>query len=441
MGIESRLENLFNLRKEQVEKSDKGGPEAEKRIEEINQQVEKLTSSGTKIGQTRMGELQGEAEKEDEFRDEIKRLSAGFHLKINPREFSEQMEGDKRYVAMQVESNAGGKKISGFFKALKPNFRKDEYSRDRNAFVREMRTMTFLKQRIELPVLEIYSNNTDQEKTLYNLTETLPEAEIGFIHSREDIKKLTTEHARQAVDQLFRLNEVKLPDDVDRQIPDLQDPFEHFEGYKENLWNLLDNKEEPDCTAVRPLDGEKDQEGKIKPEIYLNVLARRFGLDGKDLRKKVEQLLERWQDAVTKYDNGDWTMTHGDLSPSNMYVGDDNKAQFLDWEWAGKTRNKLMAMVYDYGNMRARAWSNPEFQNALDREIKRRFAEQGDMEAGRAVVSLGTLRSHAMLTGFFENYEPDKQLEPEEEERRKLTEAALAQAFAEAGIEFGKFKG
>ncbi len=440
MGIEQRLENLFGLREEQRDLKDGTSPEANKKINQINKKAESLLSNETKIGQIRQGELMEEAQKENAFREGIKKLAEESHLQIDWQKFSAQMENDRRYVALNAVIASAGGRVDAFFKALKPNFRREESGRDQAAFVREMETMVFLKERTDLPALKIYANNIDAFEPLYNLTATLPEAEIGFIHSRADTEKLKPEHAKQAVDQLFVLNAVNLPEDIDERIHDLQDPFEHYEGYQENLWNLLDNKEEPDCTEVRPLDGKRDREGNIKPEVYIDVLARRFGMGGKEMRQKVGALLERWRPVAEKYDGGGWVMTHGDLSPNNMYVGGDNKTILLDWEWAGKTRNKLMALVYDYGNLRARAWNNPEYQAALDQEIKDRFAGLGDPEAGSAVVSLGTLRSHANLAGFFENYEPDKQLEPEETERRRLTEAAISRAFAEAGIEFGRFK-
>lgn len=448
MSIEKNLGGLFDLRAEQNELNKTFGDRAEKPMNNLNKKAERLLSlkkkdgSENKAGAERLGDIMTEAQKENVFRDQIISLTNRLKLDITmkpPSEFAEQMEGDRRYIALKTFMLKGDKLIDVFFKALKPNYKIEEFERDQSAFMREMETMAFLKEHTDLPILKIESNNLNADEGLYNLTETLPDAEIGFIHSKEDMLKLRPEHAQQAVEQMFKLYGVKLPDDIDEQIHDIQDPFEHFEGYKENLWNLLDNKENADCTEVRALDSAVNEEGEVVPEIYADVLARRFEMSGEKFRQKITDLLARWQPIVEKYDDGDWVLTHGDLSPSNMYIGKDDKAQFLDWEWAGKTKNQVLAMVYDYGNLRARAWNNPNFQEALDIGIKAKFAELGDSEAGRAAVSLGILRSHALLAGFFENYEPVKQLELSEIERREKTEEAICLAFTEAGIEFGEF--
>jgi hypothetical protein len=443
MNTENELEKIYNLRQEQVELKDDKSQDGKKKTEQINKQTERLLNQSTKAGQARMNEIMVDAEKENLFREEFNKLVAELKLGINWQEFKENIENDRRYIAMKVDRPENDAVEKRFLKVLKPNFHSEEYERDQNAFIREMQTMAFLKDKTDLPVLNIIKGNDKTDKLLYNLTETLPDAPIGFIHSADDIKKMKAEHAKQIVNQLFKLNEVRLPDDINKRITDIQDPFEHYEGYMENVWNLLDNKEEPDCTEVRPIDGKKDENGNIESEIYINVLARRFGLSGNEMRNKVTELMKRWEPVVTqpKYNKGDWYLTHGDLSPNNMYVNKDNQAQFLDWEWTGKTKNQLLALIYDYGNLRARAWNNPDFQTALDEEIKAKFPQSEEEEAGKAVVSLGTFRSHALLAGFFENYEPDKQMEPNEIDRRQKTEEAIIRAFAEAGIELGAFKG
>ena len=77
-------------------------------------------------------------------------------------------------------------------------------------------------------------------------------------------------------------------------------------------------------------------------------------------------------------------MTHGDLSPSNIYVADSGEITFLDREWTGASGNKLLALIYDYGNLRARSWNNKEFRETLDDELKKQLGD----EAGKTVISL-----------------------------------------------------
>jgi len=435
MGIENDLEKIFNLREKQAEIKDDA--QNEKEIDALNAKTEKLLSKETKIGQKRMEAIMNEAEKENFFRDKINGLMQRLNIEIDSNFLKNQIENKRRYFTSVIEASLNGKAEKYFLKILKPNYKKEEFERDQNAFAREMQAMLFIKSNTDLPILKIEEGKTDPDFT-YFLAETLPDAEIGFIKSMEDMKKLKPEHARQSILQLLKMSEVKLPENIDEEIEDLQDPFESYEGYRENVWNLLDNKEEPECTQVRPIDGKVDNNGEIKQEIFLDVLARRFGVKEKEMRSKVEELFERWRRVVEKYDEGEWVLTHGDLSPNNMYIGDDDNARFLDWEWAGKTKNKLLAIVYDYGNLRARAFNNPEFQEELDEAIIEEFKKNGDEEAGQAIVSLGIFRSSALLAGFFENYEPAKQELPEETERRELTEKCLTKAFEIANIDFPK---
>lgn len=437
MGVEDGLNKIFELRERQVEIKGNQDADSQKEIEAINRRTSKLLSPDKKVGRERMNKIRELAGAENIFRKQLDVLSKELGISMESGIITREMENDRRYLTAVVDFYENGQTVQKFFKALKPQLNLGEYERDQGAFAREVETMRFLKGKNMLPVLDIVKSNTIAEQGLmYSLIDTLPEAKIGFIHGHEEIKKLKSEHAREAIDQLFKLGQVKLPDDIDKHIPDVQDPFESYEGYRENVWNMLDNKEDPECTLVRPLDGKKDRDGNIVEEKFVDVLARRFNCKGSQMRKKVTELLRRWKDAVEKYDNGDWKLTHGDLSPNNMYVDKDDKVKLLDWEWTGKTKNELLAIIYDYGNLRARAFNNPEFQEALDSEIIEHFRQRGDEEAGKAIVSLACFRSSANLAGFFENYEPSKQELPEETDRREATERGIKTAFNVAGIKF-----
>lgn len=131
---------------------------------------------------------------------------------------------------------------------------------------------------------------------------------------------------------------------------------------------------------------------------------------------------------MEKYDGETEYITHGDLAPNNLYVKNDNDIIFIDREWTGISKNKFLAMIYDYGNLRARSWNNEEFRNGLDRSIMERL---DDKEAAQAVIDLGILRSHALLAGFMENYDKEKQLDSEQKERKESTEKDLLKIFKE----------
>lgn len=432
MNRENDLDRLFALRAEEQESYKSGET---KEAEASEKKAKKLLRTDTKAGQERMGLIMDLAERENNFRTALAGVFEKYGLEADEEEKKRQLEGERRYLALPVATGPGQNADNFFLKALKPSHKSEEYERDMDAFQREVGATRFLSEQRVLPVLKVYEEQARPEADLqYSLMETLPDAEIGFIHNQEAMKKLDERHAKALVDQLFQLGKMKLPEDIDERIHDLQDPFENYEGYQENLWNLLDNQEEPECTQVRPLDGQRNDEGEIEGEVFLGVLARRFDMTGADFREKIKSLVSQYEETVKKYDGEDWVMTHGDLSPANVYVGDQD-TRMLDWEWAGKTKNRLLAMVYDFGNLRARAFNNPRFQEALDEAIIEGFASEGDEEAGKAVVALGILRSHASLAGFFENYDPDVQMLPAEKERRELTESGLKKAFSVSGVE------
>ena len=86
-------------------------------------------------------------------------------------------------------------------------------------------------------------------------------------------------------------------------------------------------------------------------------------------------------------------------------------------------------MILDFGNLRARSWSNEKFRNALDNVLITTYSKIGQEKIGRAIVQLSILRSHIQLSGFFENYARPKQKDPLQTRRRKQTEHDIAKAF------------
>lgn len=67
-----------------------------------------------------------------------------------------------------------------------------------------------------------------------------------------------------------------------------------------------------------------------------------------------------------------------------------------------------MSLSVLFGNLRARAWNNKEFREALDITILDKYRQKGREDPGMTIVSLGILRLHMGLAGFFENYPFEK---------------------------------
>lgn len=366
---------------------------------------------------------------------EIETILQKENLIVDRKELAEKFKKHSRHINIVAEVKIGEKVEKRFLKILNPNPEDPEREEtDRRAFVRETKVNQFLREKTKVPALKVESANLKPEQgRLYALYETLPPAEkIGFISKkREQMKLLTKEHAQKCIKDIFNLQEevksalgeAKLSAEID----DLEDIFDSYQDYEENVLAILKGK-------VFPLDGKVNKKGKPINESLDQVLDRRLGIT--NLKEKFRQLFKVNRPAMKQEDNQEETLVHGDLAPSNTYINDSNEIRFLDWEWAGVTKNKFLATIYDYGNLRARAWNNKEFRDALDEAILEKFEKEGRPEAGKAIVSLGIFRSHSMLAGFFENYDHEKQRREEEQERRESTEADIKKAFEIVGIKF-----
>ena len=425
---------------------------------------------------------------EDNFRGLVPEIIEQNKLTIGPQSIYDQLDNDNRFVTLTVETEDGK---SYFLKILKPKDNEDDWERDFNSFAREIQANQYLDKNCpELKPLKVQNTNIDistiekdfnNYKITYALIETLPAQKgIGFIHESEQIEQLTAEHARTCIDNLLKQSEIssKAGSGFEQEIYDLQDHFDDFEGYKENTKKILsmfefeEETEEKYENYVRPLDiinildffkekypyeFNKIQvevaDGKIDsleieeksaisksmdPEFlpdripFWIVLEYRLHEQGYEMnfREATNSLLEKSSQIMDKDQFQGRFMTHGDLSPSNIYVADSGGITFLDREWTGASGNKLLALIYDYGNLRARSWNNKEFRETLDDELKKQLGD----EAGKTVISLGILRSHCNLAGFFENYPLEVQENEIETQRRLGTEEDIIKAFSEAGI-------
>lgn len=82
------------------------------------------------------------------------------------------------------------------------------------------------------------------------------------------------------------------------------------------------------------------------------------------------------KDAIKNEEGKKEVLVHGDLAPNNLYVYDNGEVEFLDLEWSGTCSNEALAMITDFGNLRARAWNNKEFREALDAAILEKYKKR-----------------------------------------------------------------
>lgn len=314
---------------------------------------------------------------------------------------------------------------------------------------------------------------------VYLTVDSFPRQEkVGFIESEEGMEKLTPQHARKCVDEFLAMRKDidgnKLLECIKNQL-NLESPeearevtegvFDDYNGYKEdtrvimsmheaNLSEKMDEGEkESEITTSLQNHGQPEDMEEILENIpdeykqYLNRDNKEFGvmplwmtmekrLGSVDLRSKVEELFNKYEETVKAFQQEDkHFLVHGDSCPRNTFYRDSGEVEFSDWGHAGVTKNELLALIYDFGNMRARAWNNKEYREALDQAVIKHYHDLGQEDAGKAVVALGILRSHCCLAGFFENYDASKQRLEQQKRRKENTEQDVRKAFEIAGIE------
>ncbi len=368
---------------------------------------EKFTPFGEKPQEIILGSIEALIEKEK------------FHLTPEERGIIlEQVDSGKRFAHVVAEREENGEKIERFLKIPL-----EEDSAIDIPFQRQILFGKFLKADGRVKTRDIVSDNLNRTSgTPFAIMETFKEGEakIGFISGPEDMELLTTKEAGSCIKTLETLQGIdvsKFPPELKEVLQDVSDDADVF------LKEIMETLEQKVTTF--------DSRAK-KPEAYHEVLNRRLGVS--NFKELVVELLEKLSDVIKREDGEDGILFHGDLAPNNLYVYDNGEVEFLDLEWAGVVRNRALATIYDFGNLRARAWNNKEFRESLDKNILEAYKNRGEEELGKAIVSLGILRSHMMLAGFFENYPLEKQRREEELRRKELTEADIPKAWEILGL-------
>lgn len=343
---------------------------------------------------------------------------------IDEESIKTQLEENKRHIRLTGEKEGEEKFLKIFNREAVPG---EEVENEQAGFKREKIVNDFLKEK-GIPIRNIESSNLEPGKgELYSVYEALPET--GLIKTPEDFKKLTEAHAKNFIENLVKIHEIKeIPDNVKETLrrPEELKGVANFEEYSKKINEFLN-------LQLSPV-GHREK-GLLNKRIERN-------LNTEGLNEKAQELLEKYKEKIENEQGKQDVLVHGDLHPFNLYAGENGETTTLDWEHAAKGENKLIAMAHDYGHLRERVWNNEEFKEALDKAVIEHFKEQGDEETGRAIVSLGILRWTVGLGRYFENYPYDKQEQEMEnykghthKERIDATEKDLRKAFETAGVE------
>lgn len=259
----------------------------------------------------------------------------------------EQIESGVRFVHIVGKRKEAGAEVDRFLKI--PTRESGEID---ELFRRQILFGKFLKK-TGIKTRDIVAANLNREEGLpYAIMETFNggEAKIGFITNAEDMELLTAKEAQSCVETLGRLHSI----DIKTVPADVREILAHFSGSTEEFCgSIIENLDE----KVRALDTEGEE------EYYHQVLNRRLGVS--NFKEKVEQLMGVCKDAIKSEEGKKEVLVHGDLSPTNLYVYDNGEVEFLDLEWSGNCDNEALAMITDFGNLRARAWNNKDFRRLL----------------------------------------------------------------------------
>ncbi|MGH7141732.1 MAG: hypothetical protein ACREGH_03820 [Minisyncoccia bacterium] len=176
----------------------------------------------------------------------------------------------------------------------------------------------------------------------------------------------------------------------------------------------------------------KTKEGQEMTKSVEELLVSYTGME--DIRLRIMQMLERCFTEVeaSKTSKG-FYLVHADMQIDNVYKHTNGDFELLDFEWVGRADNPVIAILFDYGNLRARAWSSPSFQQMLDKIMFEEGAKiyPNSAEMIRSALTLGSLRSSLMMSRFhldvINTVKKDKRTEENYHAMYPKTVAALKQ--------------
>ena len=153
----------------------------------------------------------------------------------------------------------------------------------------------------------------------------------------------------------------------------------------------------------------------------------------RDIEDCIINILEKnWKYVISSKIKDKYYLVHADMQIDNVYRQKDSSFELLDFEWVGKSDNPVTAIMYDYGNLRARACFSPVFQSMLDKMMlevgKKYYTNTNLINAG---LKLGILRSSLMMSRYHMDFKntvkKDQRTEEDYENMYPKTLAVLKQ--------------
>lgn len=326
-------------------------------------------------------------------------------------QIKEKTSNGRRYFFMVLKRNENGVIVDRFVKIPQNNSKKLL-----EPFARQIEISLYLKKHTDIKTRGVINYNYNPKNGIpFVIMETFPKShsKIGFIEGNNGTELLGSVEAKNVIVDLIKFHDIKF-DTLPKNLQEIIKTKNRGDGYsyiKKSVNNAFAKK-------IFPLDAKNN-----KTELLHSLLERRLGID--NFKKKINNLIDKIEPLAEEKMNQGNFIVHGDMAPNNLYIFDDGKVEFLDFEWVSRFSNRLVAMVYDFGNLRARSWKNKLFRDELDRNLLEIYRSKDEEVMGKAIICLSILRSNIRFSGYFENYPWEKQKLIEETQRRKIAEEEL----------------
>lgn len=324
----------------------------------------------------------------------------------------DQVIKKRRYFFMVGKRKEGSKIVDRFIKIPENNNKKLL-----KPFQRQIEVSKYIKSKGVINTRAVIDYNYNPKKGIpFAIMETFPlgHSKIGFIQNNNGVEFLGKREAENVINQIKNFHSIKvkfLPKELQKI---LKVNLVDYKKLKMEIFRILNKK-------VKPF------RLKGKQELFYKVLENNLGIE--DIKNKVNNLLFNLEPIINSKKNFGTYIAHGDMAPNNLYVFDSGDVELLDLEWTGVFNNKAISMIVDFGNFRARSWKNEKFKNFLDSALIKYYISIGQEEIGKAILKLSILRSHLLLSRYFENYEMDKQKDLTQTTRRNSTEKDIIKVF------------
>lgn len=332
----------------------------------------------------------------------------GFIINDKEKEIiNTRLNNGRRYFFLVAKRKEGNDHVERFIKIPENNTKKLLLP-----FARQIEIAKYLKDNKIINTRGVIDYNSDPKKGIpFVIMETFPQNQdkIGFIENNNGVEFLGEREAQAIVGQLISFHHINI-DQLPASLKQILRLYPgDFNSYKKDILKFINKK-------VKPINSKKSIP-------FFAVLEKNLGIE--KIKNKISKILENSERFIVSNENKKVSMVHGDMAPNNLYVFDTGEVEFLDLEWVGKYKNSALAMIFDFGNLRARSWKSSNFRKELDKALISHYEKEGKKELGQIIINLSILRSHIMLSSYFENYDWAKQELVDENIRRKETEEDL----------------